>query len=246
MSATYIKILFIADTHLGFDLPLRPRVERRRRGTDFFNNYKIALRPALEGAVDCVVHGGDVFFRSRVHPKIVEETFAPLLEIAECGIPVFIVPGNHERSQLLVTLLESHPLLHIFDQPRTFTLRKKNLTLAFSGFPHVRGNIRDLFKENLARTDWSNYRADFRFLCMHQIVEGSQVGVQNYTFRKGADIIPGEYIPHHFDAVLSGHIHRAQTLKTDLAGGNQRPLLARHRPCPHEYRPGSAATASRP
>ncbi len=28
---TPIRILFLADTHLGFDLPQRPRIDRRRR-----------------------------------------------------------------------------------------------------------------------------------------------------------------------------------------------------------------------
>ena len=31
-----IRVLLLADTHLGFDLPSKPRVERRRRGPDFF------------------------------------------------------------------------------------------------------------------------------------------------------------------------------------------------------------------
>ena len=38
--------LFVSDTHLGFDLPRRPRVERRRRGPDFFENFERALEPA--------------------------------------------------------------------------------------------------------------------------------------------------------------------------------------------------------
>jgi hypothetical protein len=33
-----IRTLLIADTHLGFDLPFRPRIKRRRRGPDFFAN----------------------------------------------------------------------------------------------------------------------------------------------------------------------------------------------------------------
>ncbi|MFC2082261.1 hypothetical protein ACFLQT_00870, partial [Bacteroidota bacterium] len=44
------------------------------------------------------------------------------------------------------------------------------------------------------------------------------VGVQNYTFRFGEDIIRGSDFPEGFDAVLSGHIHRAQILKKDLSG----------------------------
>jgi 3',5'-cyclic AMP phosphodiesterase CpdA len=60
------RILLIADTHLGIDLPLRPRVQRRRRGHDFFANLDRALQPALDGEVDAVVHGGDLYYRSRV------------------------------------------------------------------------------------------------------------------------------------------------------------------------------------
>jgi DNA repair exonuclease SbcCD nuclease subunit len=53
---------------------------------------------------------------------------------------------------------------------------------------------------------------------MHQAVEGAQVGTNNYTFRSGADVVRGRDIPAQFSAVLSGHIHRAQTLTHDLRG----------------------------
>ena len=58
-----IKILLLADTHIGFDSPLNPRITRRRRGDDFLRNFRIALEPALEGNVDLVVHGGDILYR---------------------------------------------------------------------------------------------------------------------------------------------------------------------------------------
>ena len=38
-----IRVLFVSDTHLGFDLPRRPRVTRRRRGPDFFANFEKAI-----------------------------------------------------------------------------------------------------------------------------------------------------------------------------------------------------------
>jgi hypothetical protein len=34
------RLLLLADTHLGFDDPSRPRMARRRRGPDFFANYE--------------------------------------------------------------------------------------------------------------------------------------------------------------------------------------------------------------
>ena len=42
----------IVDTHLGFDLPFRARIKRRRRGPDFFVNFERALMPALDGKVE--------------------------------------------------------------------------------------------------------------------------------------------------------------------------------------------------
>ncbi|MCP3913937.1 MAG: hypothetical protein GY711_00095 [bacterium] len=96
---------------------------RRRRGPDFFAAYERALAPAREGRVDIVVHGGDVLFRSRVPAALAQRAYAPLLELADRGLPVFVVPGNHERSRLPYPLLLSHPLVHVFDRPRTHLCR---------------------------------------------------------------------------------------------------------------------------
>ena len=45
---------------------------------------------------------------------------------------------------------------------------------------------------------------------MHQTVEGAKI--ENYTFRRGKDVIPVKKLPSHFQAILSGHIHRKQIL----------------------------------
>ncbi|MFZ5519196.1 MAG: metallophosphoesterase family protein [Candidatus Zhuqueibacterota bacterium] len=216
--STTIKILLLADTHLGFDQPLRPRVARRRRGPDFFENYQRCLVPALTGDVDLVVHGGDLFFRSRVSSRVIHDAFQPLIRIADQGVPVFLVPGNHERSNIPVTLLETHRNIHIFSQPKTFTREVKGRRIALSGFPFYRGSIREHFDTLLDQTEFSKQEADIRALCLHQSVEGAQVGVQNYTFRPAPDVISGHQIPDGFAAVLAGHIHRQQVLMTDLAG----------------------------
>ena len=220
-----VRSLLLADTHLGFDLPFKPRIERRRRGHDFFANYELALKPALRKEVDLVVHGGDLFYRARVPPALVEMALEPLVRVAEGGVPVYLVPGNHERSRIPNHLLTAHPNLHIFHQPDTFTLSVRDRTIALSGFPFHR-RVGEQFGCLLAETSFQEYPADIRFLCLHQAVEGAQVGPSDYTFRRGPDIIPGRAIPAGFDAVLSGHIHRAQTLTRDLGGrpsGPRRP-----------------------
>lgn len=231
-----IRVLLIADTHLGFDLPQRvTRSARDRRGEEFFASYERALEPAIRGEVDLVVHGGDVFFRSRVKPGLVLRAFAPLKRVADRGVPIFVVPGNHERSAIPFPLLAAHPGIHLFDRPRTFSVSFRGVSVAVSGFPCERQGIRDSFAGLLARSEWSSVAAGLRLLVIHQSVEGATVGSAGFTFRGGPDVIPGGAIPSGFAAVLAGHIHRHQVLTRDLAG---RPLRA-----PVFY-PGSIARTS--
>ena len=212
-----VRVLFIADTHLGFDLPERPRVVRRRRGDDFFDNYDLALQPAIRGEVDLVVHGGDVFFRSQVSPSLVVRAFEPLKRVADGGVPVVVVPGNHERSAIPYPLFAAHPGIHIFDRPRTVTLRVCDVDVALAGFPCERNGVRDGFTELVERTGWRDTAADIRVLCLHQTFEGATVGPVGYVFRGDSDVIRGRDIPSGFGAVLAGHIHRHQVLTADLA-----------------------------
>ena len=232
-----IRILFVSDTHLGFDLPFKPRIERRRRGPDFFKNFEIALAPAYNKEVDAVIHGGDLFFRSKIPPHLVQMAFEPLIKVADTGVPVYLVPGNHERSAIPYRILAAHPNIHIFDRPKTYILKIQGTNLALAGFPYVRHNIRTLFPQILAETGWQNTPSSARLLCMHHCVEGAALimGPRLYTFRDNYDVIKLADIPTGFTAVLSGHIHRFQVLTRNLKGN----------PIPtHIFYPGSIERTS--
>ena len=214
----HFRILFLADSHLGLDLPVRPRSTRRRRGHDFLANYARALVPALAGEVDAVVHGGDVFDRSRITPSLAYQAMEPLVRIAQRGIPVFVVPGNHERSRLPHVRFADHAGIHVFDRPRTYHVDICGQRIAFAGFPYERKNVRARFSELLSSTEWKPDAANASFLCIHHCVEGATVGPGNFVFTHAPDVIRGREIPAGFVAVLSGHIHRHQVLTRDLNG----------------------------
>ncbi|MGD9899377.1 MAG: exonuclease SbcCD subunit D [Calditrichaceae bacterium] len=209
-----LRLIFFADTHLGFDYPMHPRIKIRRRGPDFFKNYYQILDYARANKPDLVIHGGDVFFRSRVPGKIVDMAYQALADLADCGIPVFIVPGNHERSRLPVSIFLSHPGIKVFSSPKTFLHETTQYEVAISGFPSVRDNIRDNFNTVIRQTGYADHKSKIKLLCMHQTVEGAVVGPISYTFRSGKDVININDIPAGITAVLSGHIHRRQILKT--------------------------------
>jgi len=218
-----LRILLIADTHLGFDLPQRPRVERRRRGPDFFANFERALEPARCGEVDLVVHGGDLLFRSKVRRELVYRAFEPLAKVAATGVPVVLVPGNHERSAIPFPLLAAHEGIHVLDRPRTVRLEAGGSEVLVAGFPNERSHVRERFPRLVRDTASLETPSGIRLLCIHQTVEGARVGPVGFTFRRGSDVIRGADIPPGFAAVLAGHIHRRQVLTADLAG---RPLAA--------------------
>ncbi len=137
-------------------------------------------------------------------------------------MPLYVIPGNHERSRIPPHLWTAHPDIHIFDEPRTYLLPLSMGTMALSGFPyHREGRAR--FRQLVKRTGHRTVAADAHLLCIHQVVEGAQVGTSNYTFRSGPHVVRGCDIPEGFAAVLSGHIHRAQILTHDLV---RRPLAA--------------------
>jgi len=218
LAADRIRILFLADTHLGFDLPTRARIQRRRRGHDFLANYATALSPALAGEVDIVVHGGDVFNRSKVPTSVAWQAFEPLARVADRGIPVFVVPGNHERGRIPQIRFAQHPRIHLFDRPRTFTVDVRGMRLAVAGFPSERHDVRTQFVDLLEATRWRKVDGHARILCIHQCVEGATVGPNDFTFTTAADVIRARDLPAGFCAVLSGHIHRHQVLTRDLRG----------------------------
>jgi DNA repair protein SbcD/Mre11 len=207
-----VRVLFLSDTHLGFDLPSRPRVVRRRRGDDFFRNFERALEPAQIGEIDVVVHGGDLLYRSRVPAWLAEAALAPLKRLAESGVAVLLVPGNHERSRMPFPLLALHERLHVFDRPRTLVLEARGVRVAFMGFPYTH-DIRRRFPQILATLSRDGLSADVRVLCLHQCIEGATCGPGNFTFRFGPDVIRTADLPRNVVVTLSGHIHRHQVLQ---------------------------------
>jgi exonuclease SbcD len=216
MALPCVRVLLLADTHLGFDDPAAPRVARRRRGVDFFASYERVLDDARRERPDLVVHAGDVFAHPRIHRGIVDRAFEALASVAEAGVPVVVVPGNHDRSRLPPSLWLGTPGVEAIQQPRMFRFETPHATVAIGGFPFAR-RVRDRFTGLLAETGWRDAVADIRLLVMHQTIEGARAGAHRYRFPPGHDVIPRTALPSEATAVLSGHMHGHQVLRAEAA-----------------------------
>jgi DNA repair exonuclease SbcCD nuclease subunit len=212
MPESQIKLLLFADTHLGLDYTHKPRVVRNRRGEDFFANYERVLDYATANDVDLVIHGGDFFSRSTVTSTIIQKAYLPLKEVADQGIPIAIVPGNHEKSRLPEPILLAHKNIYVFDEPKSLYFDIRGTRVVLAGFPYIRGNIRGRLATVIEDTGWAELDSDLRILCMHQAIEGAVVGSHNYRFGRARDVVNSRGVAGDFAALLSGHLHRHQIL----------------------------------
>lgn len=206
-----MRLLFLSDTHLGHEQGARPSALQRLE-TSFFARFEAALALARDLRVDAVLHGGDLLYRSRVPAWLSDAALAPLRRIADDGLPVLLLPGNHERGRVPHPLLALHPNLHVFDRPRTVVLAARGVRVAFTGFPYA-SEVRDRFPALLAEARAGAPAADVRLLCLHHCVEGATCGPGDFTFRHGPDVIPRAVLPRDVAAVLCGHVHRHQVLR---------------------------------
>ena len=209
-----IRILHLADSHIGADLPRRRRHERPRRGDDLITSYQRVLQFAYDYRVDAVIHAGDIFDSPKPTTDAIWAATQPLRALADEGIPVILVPGNHERSVLPAALLLHHPLIHVLAQPRTIRLHTASGRLAVAGFPYLRRPTSDTFVAAIEATGWRAVDADARVLVTHQAFDSAVCGPQHYRFRLGTDdVVARRTVPTEFDYVAAGHIHRQQRLK---------------------------------
>ncbi len=156
--------------------------------------------------------------RSRVPASLVHRALQPLVRVAASGVPVLLVPGNHERSAIPYPLLAAQERLHVLDRPSTVVVECRGVRVAFAGFPYAR-DVRRRFPALLDATGYRASSVDARVLCVHHCIEGATCGPPpGYTFRDGDDVIAASDLPGDVALVLSGHVHRQQVLRRDLRG----------------------------
>jgi len=208
-----LTILHTADSHLGADLPRRSRHARRRRGHDFVDSFHRVIRHGLASGANLVIHSGDLFDSPQPSAEAMAAAGETLVACAAGGVPVVILPGNHEHSAIPSCLLLAHPNIHIVTRPCTIPLEIEGGCVAVSAFPCLRRDAARAFPQALEQTGWRAAQADWRILAIHQSIESAVCGTANYRFRSSEDVVERGAIPTEFDYVACGHIHRHQRLR---------------------------------
>jgi hypothetical protein len=177
------------------------------------------MNMALTEEVDLIIHAGDVFDTPKPTGSAMASAAEPMLEAASRGVPVVVVPGNHERSALPSSLLFAHKNIHIVDRPATVVFTLRNLRVAVAAIPCIRRQPAQRFAEAVEATGWSACHADVSILAVHQTFESARCGPVGYRFRSGEDVVERGAVPAEFAYVAAGHVHRHQALEPGVEGG---------------------------
>ncbi len=194
-----MRILHLTDTHLGVRQQVRGAPAGWSRADDHMAAFDAALRPALRGEVDLVVHSGDLFDRSRPPPRAVALAAERLLSVVT-RVPVVLMAGNHDRRGLKRWLPHPDPNLHVIDRPTRVVVG--SVALAVVPF------VRDADAWAAAAQIATGGGADL--LVAHQAVHGARV--PGFTFGVGAqrDTLGAHHLPPGTRWVMCGHLHPRQ------------------------------------
>jgi DNA repair exonuclease SbcCD nuclease subunit len=225
-----INFLHISDTHFGVHYALKPRNLRRRAYGDlFFQKALDVIDDAIsKHKVDFILHAGDFFNRSKPPPAVIDRAVQPFLLAVKKRIPVYMIPGNHERSKLPLGLLPYHErsklplgllpyhdLFNVFVKPSSFYFEKKGMKIKLTGFPFISYNSKINFR-SVVKKAWDNCNGknfpnhDYSILLTHQMFSGACI--ENHTFWDGQDVVSLQQIPKMFNYLACGHVHRFQFL----------------------------------
>jgi exonuclease SbcD len=114
-----IRILHIADAHLGAPLASFGEYARQRRA-DQEAAFRRAIDAAIRERVHAVVIAGDLFDTFRPDAEAVNLARGELARLRHAGIPVFGVPGTHDAMSWAecVYRTETLPFHRFFTDPR--------------------------------------------------------------------------------------------------------------------------------
>lgn len=191
-----MKFAHMSDSHLG-----NKQYNLDQREQDFYDAFHQVIDKIIEERVDFVIHSGDLFEHSRPPIRALIEAKKGFSRLKENGIPVYVVPGNHEMPRRKGNL---PPVLLYEGLVRTITRDDKFFEengVFIGGFPYYSSVYSDIIKEELVHLEKeaSNYKK--RVLVMHQ-------GIRKYISFEGSYELEINDLPKNFHYYAAGHIHK--------------------------------------
>ena len=239
-----MKILHTADIHLGSNTYGRidPETGLNTRLLDFKRCFEFMVQRGLDEDIDLFLFCGDAYRTADPTPTQ-QKVFAECLKpIAEAGLPIVMVTGNHDhpvsfgKASAIDIFGYVSGEVHVFRRPDTAVIQTKSGPLQLLAMPwpirslllskgeyrkksplEIREIIEQLYVDFIAAA-----AKDFdpklpTVLAGHFSVQGSEYAGSERTslIAHEPKFTPGQLSPPPIDYVALGHIHKFQNRSTD-------------------------------
>ncbi|MDX2198639.1 MAG: metallophosphoesterase [Phycisphaerae bacterium] len=206
----------VGDSHLGASLPGLSRRANEIRRQDLDAAYRKAVRSGIDSNCRMLLYSGDLWDTPRPPAMDVLSAATEIRAVADAGIPVVVIAGNHDAGVLSGSVWLEHPNLHTVTRPRPILLESDGVRVGIAAIPFIREPAS--WYAALSQVAADLPPADVRIVLAHQAFVGAVCGAQNFRFRLGRDVVDPARIPPGFDLVATGHVHRPQILQPLLNG----------------------------
>ena len=246
-----LHLLHLADIHFGMENygRLDPASGLNRRLLDFSSSVHTAIDYALDHNVHLAIFAGDIYKHRDPDPSWQRAFAGCVRRLAEAGVPVVILVGNHDQPN---TLGKAHaveifdtlalPRVTVISQPQLHTIQTAAGPVQVAGFPYMTRSFmlsREQYKElsipdahKLMVQQADIILRDFAqqldpslpaVLTLHGSVANAVLSSEQSIMMVGHDpLIPlSSLTDPAWDYVALGHIHRHQ----DLNRGAQPPVV---------------------
>jgi exonuclease SbcD len=209
------RFIHTADLHQGIDFSEQKwKKNIPQRSDDFLKNFELIIKRSLEPDIDFVIFAGDIYNRSKPNLIIKKIITKKLFNLSDKK-PVFVVPGNHDKSRINMGLLFINSKFKIFNSAGTVLLNIHGFFVSISGIPFIRDNKREKISNFLEKTNTDPVEKVFKILILHELVESCKVGMQNFEFTKNLKgVLPLKMLDKKFDYVALGHVHKHQKIES--------------------------------
>ncbi|MEJ2048162.1 MAG: exonuclease subunit SbcD, partial [Dehalococcoidia bacterium] len=236
-----MKIIHFADLHLGVETygRLDPATGLSSRLLDFLAAFDRLVDYAIENQVDLVLFCGDAYKNREPTPTQQREFARRINRLAQKGIPVFLLTGNHDLPNAFgrATATEIFDTLaiqkvYVSSRPDIYRIPTHSGILQIVSLPWLRRSallsreetknlklkqINERLEQVLTDIITANaQKLDPKLpaiLAAHVWVVGAKVGSESsMTIGQEHTLLPGSIAQPAFDYIALGHIHRHQVV----------------------------------
>lgn len=221
-------IAHLSDLHLGYSSG-RKKIDENGfnvRENDGYLAYNIAVDQIIKEKVNCVLVAGDMFHSPRPKNHTILIAQEGLRRLAEANIPVYIIAGNHDatdvRAEVPSSKLLNEPMSKIFSYSEPYVVKEIHPGIYMHFISHHAFVEQDETMSNVKPIEGA-----VNLLASHGSCYDTNMGIILRTPNEPREvIIPQSIMDLNWDYTFLGHIHERHWIgssdgKTDTAGRKQ-------------------------